>query len=144
MENRNGLLTGIDLALATGFAERKSALAMLDGTPSSSSRRTVGADAAYDTSDFVADCRKRGITPHVAQNRSNRRSAIDGRTTRWEGYSVSIAIRRMIERIFGWMKTAANFRRTRLKGRAKTAMAATFVGATYNLMRLARLLPSAA
>ena len=45
----------------------------------------------------------------------------------------------MIERVFGWMKTTANFRRTRLKGRAKTAMAATFVGATYNIMRLARL-----
>jgi hypothetical protein len=82
------------------------------------------------------------VTPDVAQNRSDRRSAIDGRTTRREGYSVSIAIRRMIERVFGWMKTTANFRRTRLKGRAKTAMAATFVGATYNLMRLARLLPS--
>lgn len=143
MENRNGLLTSVDLALATGFAERESALAMLDGTASSRSRRTVGADAGYDTSDFVAACRKRGVTPHVAQNRSNRRSAIDGRTTRWDGYSVSIAIRRMIERFFGWMKTTANFRRTRLKGRATTAMAATFVGATYNLMRLARLLPSA-
>jgi transposase len=144
MENRNGLLTSIDLALATGFAERESALAMLDGSVSSSSRRTVGADAGYDTSDFVAACRKRGVTPHVAQNRTNRSSAIDGRTIRWDGYAVSLAIRRMIERIFGWMKTTANFRRTRLKGRAKTAMAASFVGATYNLMRLARLLPSAA
>ena len=119
MENRNGLLTSIDLALATGFAERTSALAMLDYSESSSRRRTVGADAGYDTSDFVAACRERGVTPHVAQNRSSRRSAIDGRTTRWEGYSVSIAIRRMIERVFGWMKTTANFRRTRLKGRAR-------------------------
>lgn len=144
MENRNGLLTSIDLALATGYAERQSALAMLDATQSSSSRRTVGADAGYDTGDFVAACRDRGVTPHVAQNRSNRRSAIDGRTTRWAGYSVSISIRRMIERVFGWMKTTANFRRTRLKGRAKTAMAATFVGATYNLMRLVRLMPSTA
>lgn len=144
MENRNGLLTGIDLALATGFAERGSALAMLDGSESANNRRTLGADAGYDTSDFVAACRQRGVTPHVAQNRSSRRSAIDGRTTRWQGYSVSIGIRRMIERVFGWMKTTANFRRTRLKGRAKTTMAANFVGATYNLMRLIRLLPSAA
>ena len=142
MENRNGLLTGIDLAVATGFAERESALAMLESGGPSSTRRTVGADAGYDTNDFVAACRKKGVTPHVAQNRSRRRSAIDGRTTRWAGYSVSITIRRMIERVFGWMKTTANFRRTRLKGRAKTAMAATFVGATYNLLRLARLMPS--
>jgi IS5 family transposase len=116
---------------------------MLDGGEPPRSRRTLGADAGYDTSDFVEACREREVTPHVAQNRSNRRSAIDGRTTRWAGYSVSIAIRRMIERVFGWMKTTANFRRTRMKGRAKTAMATTFVGATYNLMRIARLMPSA-
>lgn len=139
MENRNGLLTGIDVALATGVAERRSALAMLDSAALSASKRTLGADAGYDTNDFVAACRSRGVTPHVAHNRSRRRSAIDGRTTRWPGYSTSVSIRRMIERVFGWMKTTANFRRTRLKGRAKTAMAATFVGATYNIMRLARL-----
>lgn len=142
MENRNGLLTGVDLALATGFAERESALALLESGGPSSTRRTVGADAGYDTKDFVAACRNAGVTPHVARNRSRRRSAVDGRTTRWAGYSVSLTIRRMIERVFGWIKTTANFRRTRLKGRAKTAMAATFVGATYNLMRLARLMPS--
>lgn len=142
MENRNGLLTGIDLALATGLAERESASVMLESGGPSGTRRTVGADAGYDTRDFVAACRNKGVTPHVAQNRSRRRSAIDGRTTRWAGYSVSLTTRRMIERVFGWMKTTANFRRTRLKGRAKTAMAATFVCATYNLLRLARLMPS--
>lgn len=139
MENRNGLLTGIDVALATGFAERQSALTMLDSAALATRKRTLGADAGYDTNDFVAACRSRGVTPHVAQNRCRRRSAIDGRTTHWPGYSASVSIRRMIERVFGWMKTTANFRRTRLKGRAKTAMAATFVGATYNIMRLARL-----
>lgn len=140
MENRNGLLTGIDVDLATGFAERQSALALLDNSGMAASRRTVAADSGYDTKDFVAACRDRAVTPHVAQNRSRRRSAIDRRTTRWPGYSVSISIRRRIERIFGWIKTTANFRRTRLRGRAKTAMAATFLGATYNIMRIARLM----
>jgi hypothetical protein len=50
----------------------------------------------------------------------------------------------MIEKVFGWMKTTANFRRTRVRGLAKTTLLATFVGATYNLMRLARLIPQAA
>jgi hypothetical protein len=93
---------------------------------------------------FVAACRERRISPHVAQNRNRRRSAIDGRTTSASGYGVSISLRRMIERIFGWMKTTANFRRTRLRGLAKTAMLGTFVGAAYNILRLVRLTEAAA
>ncbi len=39
-------------------------------------------DSACDTRDFVAVLRERRVTPHVAQNVSGRRSAIDDRTTR--------------------------------------------------------------
>ena len=85
MENRNGLLVAMDLAQATGYAERQSALTMLDCDLPRGRRRTLGADAGYDTSDFVADCRQRRVSPHVAQNRNRRRSAIDGRTTRASG-----------------------------------------------------------
>jgi len=144
MENRNGLIAAIDVAKATGFAERNSALVMLDRDLPRARRRTLGADAGYDTADFVAACRERRISPHVAQNRNRRRSAIDGRTTGPTGYGVSISLRRMIERIFGWMKTTANFRRTRLRGLAKTSMLATFVGAAYNILRLVRLTSAAA
>jgi transposase len=139
MENRNGIIAAIDVAKATGFAERTSALAMLDRDLPRARRRTLGADAGYDTADFVAACRERRLSPHVAQNRNRRKSAIDGRTTSASGYGVSISLRRMIERIFGWMKTTANFRRTRLRGLAKTAMLGTFVGAAYNILRLVRL-----
>jgi transposase len=141
MENRNGLLAAIDVAQATGYAERQSALAMFDRDLPRARRRTLGADAGYDTRDFVAACRQRRISPHVAQNRNRRRSAIDRRTTRSAGYPISIGVRRMIEKVFGWMKTTANFRRTRLRGLAKTNLSATLVGATYNIMRLARLAP---
>jgi len=144
MENRNGLLASIDIAQATGYAERSSALTMLDRDFPRGRRRTLGADAGYDTNDFVADCRQRRVSPHVAQNRNRRRSAIDGRTTSASGYAVSIGVRRMIEKVFGWMKTTANFRRTRLRGLAKNSLAATLVGAAYNLLRIARLAPCVA
>ena len=42
------------------------------------------------------------------------------------------------------MKTTANFRRTRVRGLAKTSLLANFVAAAYNLIRLARLAPLAA
>ena len=101
---------------------------------------TVGADRGYDTSDFVARTRQIGVTPHVAQHQNQRRrSAIDRRTTRHSGYSISQHLRKRIEQIFGWIKTVGGLRRTRFKGRAKTQLAAYMVGAAYNLLRIAKL-----
>jgi IS5 family transposase len=142
IENRNGLVAGVDVRQADGYAERKSALTMLDAAPRER-RRTLGADAGYDAKDFVEECRHRRVTPHVAKNRAlRRRSNIDGRTTTLPGYEISIGKRRLTEQIFGWAKTTANFRRTRLRGLAKTRMTANIIAATYNLLRLARLAPT--
>ena len=101
---------------------------------------TLGADKLYDVREFFADLRGRGLTPHVAQNTSRRRSAVDGRTTRHPGYAVSQTVRRRCEEIWGWMKTVGAFRRTRYRGVARTALAAYLVGAAYNLVRIANLL----
>jgi transposase/IS5 family transposase len=136
-ENRNGLLVGMCVTAATGHAEREAALQMVDAQELRDG--TLGADHGYDTADFVDSCRSRGITPHVAQNTSNRRSAIDDRTTRWPGYSISSMKRRPVEQGFGWMKSVAGLRRSRLRGVAKTQLLAQVAGAAYNLLRLARL-----
>lgn len=142
MENRSGLVVDMALVAATGHAERDTALAMLERL-GGTARLTVGADRGYDTASFVEDCRKFGVSPHVAQHTNRRRSAIDGRTTRHGGYSASQRVRKRIESIFGWMKTTAGFARTRVRGIARTQLAAQFVGAAYNLIRLARALPGA-
>ena len=89
MENRNALIVDAELTAATGHAERDCAVDMLARLPASRRRRTIAADKAYDTRDFVAKTRGLGFTPHVAQNTTNRRSAIDGRTTRHPGHAVS-------------------------------------------------------
>lgn len=144
MENRNGLLVDFRVSEANGSAERDTALVMLvDELPGSKSI-TVGADKAYDTRDFVDQCRFYGVVPHVAQNTSRRRSAIDERTTRHDGYAISQRVRKRIEEAFGWIKTVGNFRRTRYKGRERTQLAAYLVGTAYNLIRMAKLLPQAA
>ena len=102
---------------------------------------TLGGDKGYDTRDFVEACRERNVVPHVAQNiHARRRSAIDARTTRHPGYAVSQRLRKRVEEIFGWTKTTGNFRRTRYRGKARTQLAAYFVGAAYNLLRVAKLL----
>ena len=95
---------------ATGRAERETALALATNLPPGA---TLGADKGYDTAEFVAGLRALGVTPHVAQNTTNRRSAIDGRTTRHGGYDVSQRKRKLVEEIFGWAKTIALLRKVR-------------------------------
>jgi DDE family transposase len=80
------------------------------------------------------------VTPHVAQNANGRRSAIDGRTTRHAGYAVSQRIRKRIEEAFGWIKTVAGQAKTRFRGVERVELAFTFAAATYNLVRLPKLL----
>jgi transposase len=107
IENRNALLVDAELTQADGFAERATAIELLGRLPRRRRRRTVAADKAYDTKAFVADCRDLAVTPHVAQNTANRRSAIDGRTTRHPGHRTSQRTRPRIEEPFGWIKTVA-------------------------------------
>jgi IS5 family transposase len=141
MDNRHGLLVDLRIAEANGFAERQVALAMLEQETSSGRHRTVGADKAYDRRNFVEGCRSIGVTPHVAQNlKVAGGSAVDARTTRPPGYSVSQRVRKRVEEIFGWTKTVGGFRRTRYRSLVRTELASYFVGAAYNLLRISNLL----
>jgi len=139
MENRNALIVDAELATADGHAERDTAKEMLARLPKIKRRRTVAADKAYDTANFVADVRDLGFTPHVAQNTTNRRSAIDGRTTRHPGHTVSLRIRARIEEPFGWTKTIAGGRKLRYKGRDRNRAWFKMTTATYNIIRIAAL-----
>lgn len=140
MENRNGLVTGTRLTQATGTAEREAAVDMAEPiTGRGRHRITVGADKAYDTQDFVERLRDLNITPHVAQNTSNRSSAIDGRTTRHAGYALSQRKRKRVEEIFGWIKTVGLMRKTRHRGLARVGWMFTFTAAAYNLVRIRNL-----
>ena len=106
---------------------------------------TLGADKGYDTHDFVAECRAMNVVPHIAQcTTTHRGSAIDERTTRHTGYTTSQRLRKRVEEIFGWGKTIGGLRRTRFRGRRRTALATYLIGAAYNLLRIARLTPDGA
>ena len=140
MENRSGLIMDILVTLASGTAERDGALTMLDRRQTARKRVTLGGDKGYDTRAFVEELRQREVTPHVTQNTSNRRSAIDRRTTRHAGYEISQRKRKLIEECFGWMKTVGHFRQTRHRGTARVGWCFTFLGAAYNLVRMRRLL----
>lgn len=140
MENRHGLIVTAEVLPAHGTAEREAAVAMLEQIPGEH-RVTVGADKAYDTKGFVAECRNRRVTPHVAQNtKRSGGSAIDGRTTRHAGYAISQVKRKRIEECFGWLKTIALLRKVRHRGLLKVGWLFTFAAAAYNLVRMRNLL----
>ena len=143
MENRHGLLVDACLTLAGGHAERVAALHMIEPRADRPTAITLGADKAYDAEDFVNELRSMNATPHVAQNTSRRSSAIDGRTTRHDGYAVSQRIRKRIEEAFGWIKTVAGQEKTSFRGRDRVEWAFTFAAAAYNLVRLPKLIAEA-
>jgi transposase len=136
MENRNGIAVDVQVTKATGTAEPDTALEMLDKIPGKR-RVTVGADKGYDTKDFVSACRDMRVTPHVARRQH---SIVDERTTRHEGYKMSLRIRKRIEEIFGWIKTVGGGRKLRYKGIARNQLWAELAVAAYNLVRMSKLL----
>jgi transposase len=142
MENRHGLVVDAELTRASGHAERLAALAMLDRLPTVGPI-TLAADRGFDARDFVMELRERRVTPHIAQNTSGRRSAIDRRTTRHPGYGASQRVRKRIEEAFGWMKAIAGQSRTKLRGLARVRWSFTLAAAAYTLIRLPKLLAGA-
>lgn len=135
MENRNGLIFDVAVSEFNGTAETEAALTMLGR--SAKPGATAGADKGFDNATFLQGCRRLGITPHVA--RKARGSAIDGRTSRHLGYTLSLKIRKRIEEGFGWLKTVGGLRKTKLIGRAKLAVQLLLGFAAYNLIRIGNL-----
>jgi transposase len=138
LDNRHGLVANVCVTAATGTAEREAAAWLLDASASAGS--TVGGDKGFDVGGFVAAVRALAITPHVAQKIH---SAIDRRTTRHAGYAVSQHKRKLIEQVFGWMKTVGGLRKLRHRGGERVDWIVTFTAAAYNLVRLRTLLAAA-
>jgi transposase len=137
MENRHGLVVNVRLTQATGTAEREAAVEMIEDIAGDQAV-TVGADKGYDVRETVKKLRERKAIPHVAQ-KGGGRSAIDGRTTRHEGYQVSQRARKRVEETFGWMKTVGLLRKLRHRGLKRVGWVFTFTAAAYNLVRIRNL-----
>jgi transposase len=137
MENRNGLAVAGQVTTPQPQAEWDAALEML-AQVSGGRRASVGGDKAYDEASFVAGARELNVTPHVAQY-EGRRSNIDGRTTRHAGYALSLAKRKRIEQIFGWLKNTGLLRKLHHRGRDLVRWIFTLALSAYNLVRMRTL-----
>ncbi len=146
MENRHALIVDATLTHATGTAEREAALAMIDRTCKPARRVTLAGDKLFDAASFVTALRTRKVTPHIAVNGTVsklgkvRKTLIDRRTTRHEGYATSLRVRKRIEEAFGWAKTIGGIAKLKVRGLARAEAAFTFRMIAYNLVRLPKLL----
>lgn len=99
MDNRHGLGTEVKITHASGTAERQAVLDMLKCPKRKRPRLTVGADKGCDCQAFVQAYRKLGIPAHRAAKIKH--SAIDGCSTRYEGYEKGLVVRKRIEEALG-------------------------------------------
>jgi transposase len=136
MENRNGLPVAGQVTTASPKGELEAAIDMAEAINGGKRRVTLGADKAYDDGDFINQLREINITPHIQKRESeNRRSHLDGRTTRHPGYEISLGKRKLIESIFGWLKTTALMRKLRHRGQDLVQWMFILALSGYNLVR---------
>jgi transposase len=141
MENRNGLAVECEVTVAETKQERECGLEMAKRHKEKTKQRriTLGGDKGYDVNDFIDKCRAEEITPHVAQRNDNRDSSLDARTTRHVGYDISINKRKMIEKIFGWIKSAGCVRQVKVRGIPRVDGLFRLVLSIYNIVRIQNL-----
>jgi IS5 family transposase len=141
MENRNGLIVNATVTQADGYAEREAAKAMIGDVRQvhPDAAITLAADKGYDAAEFIAELQQLKVRPHVAQNKSGRRSAVPDDIAQTPGYSQSMQCRKRIEQGFGWAKSIGQIRQVMVRGLRKVDQLFVLNMATYNLVRMRSL-----
>ena len=139
-DNRHGLIANAMVTTADGHAEREAAKVMINAACEAASDGTInitlGADKGYDAKEFIDACLEMGVTPHVAQNTSGRRSAVPDAIAATTGYSISQNKRKLIEQGFGWAKTVGRMRQVMVRGLKRVDQMFVLTMTAYNLTRM--------
>ena len=141
-DNRHGLIANARVTQADGHAEREAAKAMIADAVQAAAEDaqvTLGADKGYDAAGFVEALQELKVIPHVAQNTSNRRSAVPDEVAASEGYAISQNKRKLIEQGFGWAKFIGPIRQVMVRGLAKVDQVFMLAMTGYNLVRMRTL-----
>ena len=141
MENRNGLIVNARVTQADGHAEREAAKAMVADAcqVNPQGEITLGADKGYDAAEFIEALQEMKVTPHVAQNKSGRSSAVPDEIAASEGYAISQQKRKLIEQGFGWAKVIGPIRQVMVRGINKVDQVFMMAMTAYNLVRMRSL-----
>ena len=142
-DNRHGLIANAMVTTADGYAEREAAKVMIHAACEAASDETInitlGADKGFDAREFIEACLEMGVTPHVAQNKSGRRSAVPEEIATSVGYAISQNKRKLIEQGFGWAKTVGRMRQVMVRGLKRVDQMFVLTMAACNLTRMRTL-----
>ena len=141
-DNRHGLIANAVVSTADGYAEREAAKIMIADAKQAAgenARLTLGADKGYDAAEFIEALLDMKVLPHVAQNTSNRKSAVPKDIAASEGYAISQQKRKLIEQGFGWAKFIGPIRQVMVRGLKKVDQIFVLTMAAYNLTRMRTL-----
>lgn len=142
-DNRHGLVVNAMVTQADGFAEREAAKMMIkdarQAVADPKTEVTIGADKGYDAAEFIEELQRLKVTPHVAQNKSGRSSAVPDEIAATEGYALSQRKRKLIEQGFGWAKFVGPIRQVMVRGIKKVDQLFVLTMAAYNLTRMRTL-----
>lgn len=141
-DNRHGLIANARVTQADGHAEREAAKTMIADAVQAAPQDaevTLGADKGYDAAEFIEALQDMKVVPHVAQNTSNRRSAVPDAVAQSVGYGISQQKRKLIEQGFGWAKLIGRIRQVMVRGLAKVDQLFVLNMAAYNLVRMRTL-----
>jgi len=151
MENRNGLIVQPRVTESGTREERQAALAMLQqwvqrrrGQKRTARQMTVGADKAYQDRALIEGLRKLGVIPHIAEYQKNLPqwpNCLQPSERNHPGFAVSQQKRKLVEKIFGWIKFVAGLRKTKFRGRQRVAWAFCLASTAANLLRMCKLIP---
>ncbi len=141
-DNRHGLIANARVTQADGHAEREAAKVMIADAVQAAAEDahvTLGADKGYDAAEFVEALQAMKVIPHVAQNTTNRRSAVPDDVAATDGYAMSQRKRKLIEQGFGWAKFIGPIRQVMVRGLAKVDQVFMLAMTGYNLVRMRTL-----
>lgn len=139
MENRHGLVVNCEVTAADGRGETDAAIAMLGDRDASSPKVTLAADKGYDTREFRENLDARNVEPHIALKGRIRHEESVQQVAQGEGYKISLRKRKLVEQVFGWVKSAACLRQLKIRGRAKVKGLFAMAMSAYNLVRMSNL-----
>jgi transposase len=139
VENRNGLVVDLLVSQATSRAEREAAVTFCDRLADRGCGITLAADKGYHTYELERQLAERGVTAHLAWNDGLRKRPLPEALAQDPGYQLSQRRRKVVEEVFGWMKTVACTRKLRYRGIPRNQFWLTFTAAAYNLVRMANL-----
>jgi len=142
-ENKNGLIMQSLVTEATKRAEREAGLKMMAQMAPGDQAITLAADTAYQEKTFIQGLRELGVVPMVAEYKESKNWPNWLETSEREHplFAINQKKRRLVEKVFSWIKGVAGLRRTRFRGRRRVDWIFRLAAAAHNLLRMVKLIP---